>query len=332
MSPPKCYIPVEFRAIVHPSTSATSLACGAAFGAAALATVVALPACGQLLGISSWVDVSGSPDATDGAAIETGIPPEGGADGASAADGAEAASAGDGAAPCQSPVEGGGGGVLVGGAFPFCIDSTETTVGLYQRFLDDPAVSPAQGQPPQCGWNTSYVPSYDAYSGDPQAALKPVTAIDWCDARAFCGYWGKHLCGNRLDAGAVDTDAALVESEWYYACAGPAGNAYPYGNAYQPGACRANLPPDAGAGVVPTSTCVGSVPGLYDMSGNLAEWENSCIPSSTGDAGDDLCTIRGGTFFFAPDSVTCALRTGGALNRRNESDTSAVTIRCCWEP
>jgi sulfatase modifying factor 1 len=311
---------------VRLATSAMTLACGTAFVAAA----VGLPACGQILGVSSWVDVDGPVDGSvlDGRSGDSGpsgdssSSVEGGADGTGAGDGA--------AIPCQSPVEGGAAGVLVDGEF--CIDSTETTMALYQLFLDDPTVNPAQGQPPECGWNTSYALDYPPYSGDPQSMQKPVTAIDWCDARAFCAYWGKHLCGNRLDGGAVSADASLTESQWYYACAGAGGNTYPYGNTYQPGTCRANLPFDAGAGVVPTPTCVGSVPGLYDMSGNLAEWENSCIPANTGDAGDDPCVLRGGTYSFAPDSVTCDLRTGGALNPRRTSDTSGVTIRCCWEP
>jgi formylglycine-generating enzyme len=323
----KCYIRVESPAIVPPSTPATSLAFGTAFGAALLGAALILPSCGQILGVSSWVDVGGSTDAAaDGSALDaTGL-----GDGALLDGGAEGSTTG----PCASPVDGGSAGVLVdeGGSFPFCIDATETTVALYAVFLSDPTLNPAQGQPPECGWNTTYKPFYNAYMGDPQALQRPVTSIDWCDATAFCAYWGKHLCGNRLDAGPVDPTAALPQSEWYYACAGAEGSSYPYGNTYDPARCRTNLPLEAGAGIVPTTTCVGNVAGLYDMSGNLAEWENSCTPSGMGDAGDDPCMTRGGTFFFMPDAVTCDGRTGGALNPRNGSDTAAVTIRCCWEP
>jgi sulfatase modifying factor 1 len=312
---------------VPPLTSARPLAFAAAVGAGCAATVLALGACGQILGVSSWVDVGPSTDGAAGdgkASGETGTTADGGADGAAAAS-------------CNSPVDGGLVGVLiqgVGGTPSYCIDSTETTMQLYEQFLSDPTVNPPQNQPPECAWNTAYGFEYMPYYGDPQALQKPVTAVHWCDAWGFCAYWGKHLCGNRVDGGAVDPTGPLAESQWYYACAGSANNAYPYGATYDAALCRTGLSFDAGPGVVPTTTCIGGVAGLYDMSGNLAEWENACIPSDGGDPADDACLIRGGTYFFPSSADTCGATTGGALNPRNggAGGSSAVTIRCCWEP
>lgn len=310
-----------------------TVASGAAWGAASAGLTLGLVACGQILGVSGWVDVGASGDAqasgdvapaSEGGAGDGPVVPEG------AAPDAGAPTEGGEAGGCASPKAGGTPGVLVHGEY--CIDATETTMATYQSFLNDPTVDPSKGQPPECRWNTSYQLAYDPYSGDPQRAQKPVTAIDWCDALAFCTYFGKHLCGNRVDGGMADPTGPLTQSQWYYACAGPTGNRYPYGSTYDGTKCRTNLPQSAGAGVVPTATCQGSLPGLFDMSGNLAEWENSCVPGTTGDAGDDSCVIRGGTFFFDPSSVTCDGRSGGDLNPRNGNMTSAVTIRCCWSP
>jgi hypothetical protein len=78
------------------------------------------------------------------------------------------------------------------------------------------------------------------------------------------------------------------------------------------------------------ATCQGGVPGLFDMSGNAQEWENAC-GNTAADAGDDTCHLRGGTFFFQSDSVTCGSTGGGNDNPRNGA-SPWNTIRCCWEP
>jgi formylglycine-generating enzyme required for sulfatase activity len=289
-----------------------------------VASALFLGACGQLLGISSWVDVGESSDAasdaaTDGKAIDaTGPTPEGASN------------------VCPSPVAGGAPGVridAVGGTPAYCIDATETTMALYQRFLNDPSINPPAGAPPECAWNTEYGFEYQPYSNVPDASDLPVTAVHWCDAWGFCNYWGKHLCGNRADGGPIDPSLATgPASQWEYACAGPNANQFPYGSVYDASACRTGLPPSAGAGPVPTPTCVGGFPGLYDMSGNLEEWENSCIRSDGGDPRWDRCQLRGGTFFFPVGSLDCPTPDYNDRNGGDAGGSSAVTIRCCWEP
>ncbi|HEY2367182.1 MAG TPA: SUMF1/EgtB/PvdO family nonheme iron enzyme, partial [Polyangiaceae bacterium] len=141
--------------------------------------------CGQILGVSDWV-VDG--DASTADVQNDGAPP------------------GD-AGVCTSPKAGGLDGVLVQNEF--CIDKTETPVALYDTFMNDLATDPSKGQAPECGWNTSsdsYVPSFDPYASDPQRAQRPISYVDWCDAVAFCKYWGKHLCGARGDGGPLALD------------------------------------------------------------------------------------------------------------------------------
>src|SRR5262249_40663852 len=111
-------------------------------------------------------------------------------------------------------------------------------------------------------------------------ADRPVHAVDWCDAFAYCAWAGKRLCG-RIAGGSVDptfgTDLAS-ESEWYNACSRGGQHAYPYGDTYDPRACN-GLEYGAGTGpqlpVGSLSSCTGGFAGLFDMSGNVSEWEDS---------------------------------------------------------
>jgi hypothetical protein len=72
-----------------------------------------------------------------------------------------------------------------------------------------------------------------------------------------------------------------------------------------------------------TDLCIGGSPGLYDMSGNVAEWEISC------DGATDECLVRGGAFDGLAVDVACTSsrqvpRIPGSL-----SDYQKIGVRCC---
>ena len=258
--------------------------------------------CGQILGVSDWVvdDASTSGDAppSDAGPTDAGV--------------------------CRSPREGGLDGVLVQNEF--CIDKTETPVAVYNVFLNDINTDPSMGQGPECAWNTTYAQSYDPFdAADPQHDQRPITAVDWCDAVAFCKYFGKHLCGARGDGGPLPFDAEAKKGQWYTACTNGTSQAYPYGATFDQSKCNANIAQGDGS-VLPVGTptsCQGGVPGLFDMSGNAQEWENSCE--------NDVCHLRGGPYFFEFDWVTCD-KTGGGNDNGRDAASPYNTIRCCWEP
>ena len=208
--------------------------------------------------------------------------------------------------------------VSLGGGREFLIDSTEVTNGAYAAWL---ATNPdTASQPSECSWNTSFVPT----QGWPGKADLPVAAVDWCDAYAYCAGIGQSLCGavggkpERYDA---YDDAG--SDEWYIACSRGGAQAYPYGSVYDPTKCN-GADFDA-SGPVPVGSlpgCVGSVPGLFDMSGNVWEWENAC----NGDAGaTDMCRRRGGSWFSDAGLLTCAV---GGFDARNAA-SKYVGFRCC---
>jgi formylglycine-generating enzyme len=203
-----------------------------------------------------------------------------------------------------------------------CIDSTEVTMVQYQAFLDaEPALEP----PERCGENETFEPLADAQcDGANDLAERPdhpVTCVDWCDAWSYCAWAGKHLCG-RIGGGPLE-DAGdendPSEAEWFNACSGMGENEYAYGDDYEIETCNAgpdtfdyDVPP-AEVGSFPD--CHGTEPPfdrLFDMSGNVAEWIDSCDDgagvapycwqASAGSTGRSLSSCRASAYVPWDDS------------------------------
>ncbi|WP_394820731.1 formylglycine-generating enzyme family protein [Pendulispora albinea] len=230
----------------------------------------------------------------------------------------------------------GRGPLMVGSRAPrdaglFCIDATEVTRNQYAQFL---AETPSTySQIAACQWNKTFVPSKHWPDGAPRTSDHPITYIDWCDAYAFCQWAGKALCGD-LDGGphaffryAEPADAST--DRWRVACthAEDGMHEYPYGNTYDSLACNGK---DQARGIaLPAGSspkCVGGFSGIFDMSGNVNEWENSCQPTKTDDGpAKDLCILRGGSFTNSSDGVRCA----SAFVTTRDYAGDDVGFRCC---
>jgi formylglycine-generating enzyme required for sulfatase activity len=121
---------------------------------------------------------------------------------------------------------------------------------------------------------------------------------------------GKRLCG-KIGGGPNGyndyADASL--SQWYNACTShsPTVNIYPYGTTYDAQACNGY----GYSGAYYMTVAVGTLAscqsinmdyaGVYDLSGNVYEWEDSC--NGTGQS--VYCRLRGGSF-VAGGYLTCA--------------------------
>jgi formylglycine-generating enzyme required for sulfatase activity len=207
-----------------------------------------------------------------------------------------------------------------------CIDSTEVTNGEYRVFYNsvDAGSFP---QIPECTWNTTFAPA----NGMPGTGVdpKPVANINWCQAQAFCAWAGKSLCG-APDGGPYSFIAfsSAAQSTWMNACSANGTQNYPYGSTVDASACNISTF-DASVNVAPAGAfvgCQGSLPGLFDMVGNIKEWDNACLPSNT-DASVDICRRRGAG---VDDPGNPALKTCGwdeSDTRNHQSYTSGV--RCC---
>jgi formylglycine-generating enzyme len=204
----------------------------------------------------------------------------------------------------------------------FCIDEAEVRVDHYQAFLED--APPASAQPPECANNSSFEPARQAYYSHP--GERPIRYVDWCDARAYCAWAGKRLCGRIEGGGAAPAPehANPAVSEWYSACSRFGQHGWSMGPDYQANRCvDRTFDPTWGPDpwdpniIAAIDQCVGSIPGLNNMSGNLAEWENSC------DA--DNCRVRGGSYLSSPDEIRCD---ASRLVPRDQAPED-VGFRCC---
>lgn len=223
-------------------------------------------------------------------------------------------------------------------ATTFCVDATEVTVAQYQAFLDDVGLTADRGASLQpaalCAWNTTYVPAYwhppteaEVDAGVPAAvvATMPVNVVDWCDARAYCTWAGKRLCGASAGGGPMSPSASqTIASEWVVACTRNGTRTFAYGSAFDPAACNDQSNPDRRLPIASHPGCVGGYEGIYDMSGNVEEWIDACEVGSTNPE-NASCAIKGGAFNFPEGSLNCAISRMQA--RRIAGPQSG--IRCC---
>jgi len=228
-----------------------------------------------------------------------------------------------------------------GGSSDYQIDATEVTREQYQSWVATNPALPSSSDT-ACGWKSS-----GSYAEDSDCMMSPYVCkgtgcghhpqvcVDWCDAYAYCKGVGKRLCG-KIGGGSNDPDDLddATKSQWYAACTsnGTYGrDGYVYGETYEPTACNEfgywgnDLNKMTTLPVASLSACQSSVSGyagVYDLSGNVSEWEDSC-GSATGHP--DWCRVRGGSYFSDLGFAEC----GYTIYYDNNADADEVGFRCC---
>lgn len=212
----------------------------------------------------------------------------------------------------------------------YCVDATEVTWEEYsgwQATLSDP---PVLDQPAECSWNDSAAPKEGTMGCEqPPESGRPVVCIDWCDAHAYCRAKGKRLCGEiGGDTLAWQDYANPGASQWMNACTSGGRNEFPYGTAYDASKCHTLGIPNAQPRPVGGAACQSSVDGyggIFDLSGNVAEWVAECERSQ---GAGDRCRIRGGSFDDKEEFASCD--DDSFIVR--DSRLIQVGFRCCWDP
>lgn len=254
------------------------------------------------------------------------------------------------------------------GGGTYCVDAVEVTKSDYNKFLT--AGLPLTDQIAECSTNTTFVPrgawppatSPPAVqpSGLPYNISLPVHYVDWCDAHAYCKWANKQLCG-KINGGPIAPASAndANNDAWYNACSQTGTKKFPYGDDYLAAKCNgvdvgSSQPPPASYGWADNqddgvykvinatdnfgaftdyanAQCQGGAVGLYQMSGNVAEWEDSC----DGTTPTAKCKLRGGS--YKANGTTADLQCDADRTETrlppNDSTNNAllkdVGFRCC---
>lgn len=144
-----------------------------------------------------------------------------------------------------------------------------------------------------------------------RADALPWTGLSAAAARIACSGEAENI----EIPGAVPARRPCLESEWSKGC-GPEGAPYPYGETYRSGVCH-----DDGVGISPTgraTECRYDMPpgffGVFDMTGNVAEWVR----------GPNESYLAGGAFDRRSGNASCETRVSGS-NAPGEQ----TGFRCC---
>ncbi|MGE0400456.1 MAG: formylglycine-generating enzyme family protein [Kofleriaceae bacterium] len=215
----------------------------------------------------------------------------------------------------------------------FCIDNTEVTKAQYEEFL---AASVPVDNSGRCTFNQTYsIKEYvDIATTDPEQA---VAGVDWCDARDFCAWAGKRLCGKIGGGSLAFSDHAAPNAQWYRACSqGGLMRRFSYGttsdDTAHSGWCHldnSNNAPGQQAVVGSYPQCVLVGTNVYDLLGNIQEWTDACETTAAAD-GDDLCKVVGGVWYFGSSYSDCDFfDPSGSAGVPRDTAEKHTGFRCC---
>jgi sulfatase modifying factor 1 len=215
-----------------------------------------------------------------------------------------------------------------------CIDETEVTVGQYQLFLASGAKVSLDAADPafaRCSAKTTYAPSCETDPCHGSTCDLPQDCVDQCDAKLYCTWAGKRLCGSlgTSPLALADVDDP-TKNQWMNACAS-GGRTWPYGADYDGQACNTSdeTPKPCGGPALTSSYPKCQAPNgpydqIFDLSGNLSEWVDASQEGA--DWPEQRCVIMGGSYVHYLGDVSCS---GATLQWPCNSENPEFGFRCC---
>lgn len=150
----------------------------------------------------------------------------------------------------------------------------------------------------------------DIYEYPNKKGERPLVRVNWHEAKEMCEKEGKRLCR---------------EEEWERACKGNRNLRYPYGNEWDGKLCVTEDSQGRDRNIYFSGVAVKcqSDFGVFDMSGNVAEWVDDAFEKGSEDK-----VVKGGSFKRPDYAVRCASRKNMSPGQRNEE----TGFRCCKDP
>ena len=198
---------------------------------------------------------------------------------------------------------------------PFHMGRTEVTNAQYSKFLEEK------------GWRVPAKPSFDANYMTAQPNL-PVVNVTSADAEAFCKWLTEK----------IGTPVRLpTEAEWEYAARGGVANSiYPWGAGDPKSQARYSDNDPSGLKTVAKETFAPNGFGLYNMSGNAAEWvrdyysdnyyKSSAAKKPTGPPTGKERVVRGGSWKTGKDELSVSRRSKMEPHKTNDDMGFRVLI------
>ncbi len=250
--------------------------------------------------------------------------------------------------------------ITIGG---FYMDDTEITNNEYRQFMDAIIADSmsllgedfvmTELYPDTTVWTREFThhmgdPMQQYYYWHPAFDEYPVVGVDWEAAKYFAKWRTNYLNAYRAGQGLWPMPEFRLpsEAEWEYAARGGRDMAkYPWGGPYirnSKGCMLANFKPGRGnyfddgfAYTAPVAAYFANDFGLYDMSGNVAEWcEDAYNPASVPlvwdlnptyyDVNEPRKVIRGGSW----KDIAYFLETGTRTFEFKDTASSSVGFRC----